>query len=157
MAKRRVGNQPLKFWNHPELHACKWCATYHWKFSNKGYKFSSNLISIKGLHKKLWVFKVAGVPISRISRQKWHLGVAPMASHKEYYKGEGDGFPQVRAMVSFVCPCMLVAHPCTKSFSTMHWPTCCRSIWIIEPLVICHNLHLETSTHPFYPNVPQIR
>ncbi len=90
-------------------------------------------------------------------KTKWHLGVAPMASHKEYCKGESDGFPKVRSMVSFVGPCMLVAHSCTKSVSAMHWPTCCSSIWIIEPLVTRHSPHLETSTHPFYPNVLRIR
>jgi hypothetical protein len=37
------------------------------------------------------------VPISRVSTweswEKRHLDVAPMASHKEYYKGEGDSLP----------------------------------------------------------------
>jgi hypothetical protein len=28
-------------------------------------------------------------------RTKWYLGVDLVAKHKEYYKGEGDGFPQV--------------------------------------------------------------
>jgi hypothetical protein len=34
-----------------------------------------------------------------------------MANHREYYKGEGGGFPQVQAMVSLVNLCILVAHP----------------------------------------------
>ncbi len=38
----------------------------------------------------------------------------PMATHKEYYKGEGDGFPQIQVVVSFVSPCMHVTHPCTN-------------------------------------------
>jgi hypothetical protein len=29
------------------------------------------------------------------SGTKWHLGVGPMARHKEYYKEEGGGFSQV--------------------------------------------------------------
>jgi hypothetical protein len=37
-----------------------------------------------------------------------------MAMHKVYYKGEGGGFPQVWAMVSFVNPCLPLARPCTK-------------------------------------------
>jgi hypothetical protein len=37
-----------------------------------------------------------------------------MARHKVYYKGEGDGFPQVQAVVSFVNPCLPMARPCTK-------------------------------------------
>jgi hypothetical protein len=33
-----------------------------------------------------------------------HLDVASAASCREYYKGEGGGFPRVRAVVSLVCP-----------------------------------------------------
>jgi hypothetical protein len=33
-----------------------------------------------------------------------HLDVASMASCREYYMGEGGGFPRVRAVVSLVCP-----------------------------------------------------
>jgi hypothetical protein len=43
-----------------------------------------------------------------------------MAMHIVYYKGEGGGFPQVRAMVNFVRSCLLVIHPCIKSAATMH-------------------------------------
>jgi hypothetical protein len=42
----------------------------------------------------------AGVP-----REKSHLDVGPVERCRVYYKGEGGGFPQVRAMVSLVCPC----------------------------------------------------
>ncbi len=35
-------------------------------------------------------------------RTKSHLDVGAMGRHKEYYMGEGGGFPQVRAMVSLV-------------------------------------------------------
>jgi alpha-ketoglutarate-dependent taurine dioxygenase len=51
---------------------------------------------------------------------KWHLDVAFVANYREYYKGEDGGFPQVRAMVSFVSMCMLVVRLCTKSVRTMH-------------------------------------
>jgi hypothetical protein len=50
-----------------------------------------------------------GVPIVGISRLplgspeiKIHLDVAPVERSIIYYKGEGGGFPQVRAMVSLV-------------------------------------------------------
>jgi len=33
-----------------------------------------------------------------------HLNVASVTSHREYYMGEGGGFPRVRAVVSLVCP-----------------------------------------------------
>ncbi len=40
------------------------------------------------------------------SRDKMTLGVGPMAKHREYYKKEGGGFPQVQTMMSFVNPCL---------------------------------------------------
>jgi len=33
-----------------------------------------------------------------------HLDVASVTSRREYYMGEGGGFPRVRAVVSLVCP-----------------------------------------------------
>jgi len=42
----------------------------------------------------------AGVP-----REKSHLDVGPMERSRVYYKGEGGGFPQVRAVVNLVCSC----------------------------------------------------
>jgi len=33
-----------------------------------------------------------------------HSNVASATSRREYYKGEGGDFPQVRAVVSLVCP-----------------------------------------------------
>jgi hypothetical protein len=41
----------------------KWRATYFLKALDKGYNFSIDLISIRGLHTKLWTSKVIGVPI----------------------------------------------------------------------------------------------
>jgi len=37
-----------------------------------------------------------------VPREKSHLDVSSVASHKAYYKGEGGGFPQVQAVVSLV-------------------------------------------------------
>jgi len=51
---------------------------------------------------------------------KCHLDVGLVERHKVYYKGEGGGFPQVRAMVSLVSLSLPVAHPSTKSVPTMH-------------------------------------
>jgi hypothetical protein len=33
-----------------------------------------------------------------------HSNVASTTSRREYYKGEGGGFPRVQAVVSLVCP-----------------------------------------------------
>jgi hypothetical protein len=43
-----------------------------------------------------------------------------MASHKEYYKGEGGRFPQIRVVVSLMNPCMHVVRLCSKSGPIMH-------------------------------------
>jgi len=42
---------------------------------------------------------------SGLPGEKSHLDVAPMERCKIYYKGEGGGFPRVRAVVSLVCSC----------------------------------------------------
>jgi hypothetical protein len=38
---------------------------------------------------------------------KSHLGVGAVEQHREYYMGEGDGFPRVWAVVCPVSPCCL--------------------------------------------------
>jgi hypothetical protein len=47
-------------------------------------------------------------------KTKSHLDVAPVESYRIYYKGEGGGFPQVRAMVTLMSPRLLVARPSTN-------------------------------------------
>jgi len=130
MAKRKVGSQNanlIKVMNRFDLFVCRWHATYHWNFFNKGYNFALNLISIWGLYKKLWTFKVTRDPISRISRlPTWEsldtmtFGCRPCDEAQEYYKGEGGGFPQVRAVVNLVNLCLFVVHSCTKSAPITH-------------------------------------
>jgi hypothetical protein len=90
-----------------------------WKYLNKGYNYTLYITSIIGLHIKLWARKVSRLQLGS-PETKWHLGASPMAMHKEYYKGEGGGFPQVWAMVSLVSPCLPVAHLCNKTAPTMH-------------------------------------
>ncbi len=63
MTKRRAGSQiahshPLKVRNCPNFHMCRWRATYHWKAFDEGYNFALDIISIKGLHTKLWAPKL---------------------------------------------------------------------------------------------------
>jgi len=103
---------------------CKWCATYRWKALDKGYNFASDFIA---MHTKLWGSKVVGIPTLAISgppfgslETKSHLDVGLVERHKVYCKGEGGGFPQVRVVVSLVSLSLPVAHPNTKSASTMH-------------------------------------
>jgi hypothetical protein len=64
----RFDSWSLKVGNRPDFLACRWCATYYWKVVDDFYNFVLNLISIKGLHTKLWGPKVAKVPTLGISR-----------------------------------------------------------------------------------------
>ncbi len=93
---------------------CRWHATYRWKAFDEGYNVFSDLISIGGLHIKLWAPNIAKVSTLGISETKWHLGAGHVARHRVYYKGGGGGFPQVQAVVSLVSPCLLMIHSCTK-------------------------------------------
>ncbi len=45
---------------------------------------------------------------------KNHSNVGAVERHKEYYMGEGGGFPRVRAVVNLVSLELLVARPSTK-------------------------------------------
>ncbi len=63
--------------------------TYLWKVLDEGYKFSLNLTTIEGLHKKLWPSKMSGVLIVRIlglltweSRDRMTFGCSPMENHR---------------------------------------------------------------------------
>jgi hypothetical protein len=105
-------SRPQKVGNRPDLFSYRGRATYHWKALNESYNFASDRITIRGLLAMLWGSKVAGVPFGTISGlplgnlgKNSHLDVAFVESCRVYYKGEGGGFPQVRAVVSLVCPC----------------------------------------------------
>jgi hypothetical protein len=98
------------------------CATYCWKDLDEDYNFALDLVSIRGLHAKLWGSKVADISTLGISglslgslRTKCHLDVGLMERHRVYYKREGDDFPQVSAVMNLVSPSLLVAHPNTKN------------------------------------------
>jgi hypothetical protein len=60
-------SRQLKVKNRPYFLTCRWHATYCWKDLDKGYNFASDLISIGGLHAKLWGPKIEEVPPLGIS------------------------------------------------------------------------------------------
>jgi hypothetical protein len=62
--------------------------------------------------------KIPRIPLGSL-RQKNHLDVSLIERHKVYYKGDGGGFPQVRAAVSLVSPSLPVVRLNTKSAQTM--------------------------------------
>jgi hypothetical protein len=151
----------LKVGNRPDFLVCRSCATCRWKALNKGYNFSLDLISIRGLHAKLWGPKVAEIPTLVISRlplgspeTKNHLDVGPVGSHKIYYKGEGGGFPQVQAMVSLVslnCPWFILA-PKVFQLCTNHFVlVLCRPMWVSEACQF-FLVPSQSSSMPFDPS-----
>jgi hypothetical protein len=48
------------------------------------------------------------------------FGCWSVAKHKEYYKREGGGFPQVQAVVNLVSLCLPMVRLCTKGVLAMH-------------------------------------
>jgi hypothetical protein len=67
------------------------------------------------------MFKVPGVQTGTVSGlllespgKKCHSDVASAESCREYYMGEGGGFPRVRVVVSQVSPVLPVVCPSTK-------------------------------------------
>jgi hypothetical protein len=92
--------------------------------------------------RKLWAPKVAKVPSSVISKlpfgspgTKSHLDVALVERHRVHYKGEGGGFPQVRAVVSLVnpnCPWLVLAPKVLQLCINHLVLVLCRSVWVSE-------------------------
>jgi hypothetical protein len=132
---------PEKVGNRPDLLGCRQCATYRWKALDESYNFSSDRTSIQGLLAKLWGFKVPVVEIlglprgspAGVLREKSHLDVGPVERSRVYYKGEGGGFPQVRAVVSLVRPCCpwLVLAPKVLQLCTNHFVwLVCKPAWV---------------------------
>jgi hypothetical protein len=97
------------------------CATWRWKALFESYKIGSELVPIGDCGEKLWWPKVPGVQTETVSRlhfgspgTKSHLCMGVVEQRREYYMGEGGGFPRVRAVVSQVSPRSPVACPNTK-------------------------------------------
>jgi hypothetical protein len=70
-----------------------------------------------------------------VSRQNGHLNVVPVEWRRVYYKGEGGGFPQVRAVVSLVCPSCpwFIVAPKVLQLCANHFVlVLCRSVWVIK-------------------------
>ncbi len=156
-------SRPLEVGNRPEILGFIRRATYRWKALDESYNFASDRIAIGALHKKLCAFKVPGVPTggisglpraARESREKKAIWMWPSWSHRVYYKGEGGGFPQVRAVVSLVCPCCpwLVLAPNVLQLCTNHF------VWVLcRPVSVSEACQLflvpsRSSNTPLYPS-----
>ncbi len=107
-------SRPLKVWNRPLPDIRFESATRRWKDLDEGYNFDSDLVPIRLFSRELWAPKVPGLQPGYFrdnfgtptweSREKEPLDVASAESCREYYKGEGGGFPRVRAVVSQMSP-----------------------------------------------------
>jgi hypothetical protein len=104
-------SRPLKVRNSPNSSVCRWSATHRWKALDKSYNFALDLVPIQGQGEELWASKVPGVQIGIVSGlhfgspgKKSHLDASPVESYREYYMGEGGGFPRVRAVMSQMSP-----------------------------------------------------
>jgi len=113
-------SRPLKVRNRPFLDICWRSATCRWRALKERYNFGSDLIPIRGQSREIWTPKVPKLQPETISGlllgspgKKSHLNVASTESYREYYMGEGGGFPWVRAVVSQVSrsACGLSQHP----------------------------------------------
>jgi hypothetical protein len=154
---------PKKVGNQPNLLGYRRRATYCWKVLNDSYNFALDRTSIWGLLAKLWGFKVArvlvdvilGLPLGSPGREKsFGCKFSRNASHKVYYKGEGGGFPQVRAVVSLMCPCCpwLVLARRVLQLCTNHlvWVVC-RPVWVSEACQL-FLVSSQSSNTPLYPS-----
>jgi hypothetical protein len=97
--------------------------------------------------------RISGLPLGSFGTKN-HLDVAPMERCRVYYKGESGGFPQVRAVVSLICPSFswLVLAPKVLQLCTNHFVLVfSKFVWIIEAcqffLIPSHN-----SNTPLYPS-----
>jgi hypothetical protein len=96
--------------------------TDRWKALKESYNFDSDLVPIRAWGEKLWTPKVPGVQTGTVSglhfgspEKKNHLDASAAENCKEYYMGEGGGFPRVQAVVSQVSPRLPVACPNIES------------------------------------------
>jgi hypothetical protein len=104
-------SRPLKVRNRPFPDVYRRSATWRWKALKERYNFGLDLAPIGCCSWEIWAPKVLGLQPGTFSglllgspEKKSHLDVASAESCKEYYMGEGGGFPRVRVVVSQVCP-----------------------------------------------------
>ncbi len=120
-------SRPLKVGNRPESDVYRRSETWRWKSLKESYKIALDLILIGGLSKMLWLPKVPGVQTGIVSRlhfgspgKKCYSDVTSAERYREYYMGEGGGFPRVWAVVSQVSPSCLWLVPTPKVFSNVN-------------------------------------
>jgi len=101
---------PLKVGNRAFPNVASRSVTRRWKALDESYNFGLDLVSIRVRGEELWTSKVLGLQPGTVSGlqlgspgKKSHSDVASMVRRREYYMGEGGGFPRVQAVMSLVC------------------------------------------------------
>ncbi len=91
------------------------------EISRRGLQLWFRLRRDPTLQSGVMMVQSSGSPVGTISGLHFespgnlcHSDVASATSRREYYKGEGGGFPRVRAVVSLVCPSALGKSPTPK-------------------------------------------
>jgi len=153
---------PLKVGNRPNFLVCRWCATYRWKALDESYNFASHVISIWGLHTKLWGSKVAGDPTLAIlglpfgspGTKKTIWMWALWRGTKYTIRGKvvvSCKFGPWWILWVRVCPWLVLA-PKVLQLCTNHLVlVLCRSVWVVGA---CHS----SKSHPgasARPSTPQ--
>jgi len=102
-------SRSLKVWNRSDFLMCRWRVTHNWKDFDEVTTLLQLSSQSEVYMQKLWGPKITRLPTLGISRfpigspeTKCHLDVGLMERYKVYYKGEGGGFLQVRAVMSLV-------------------------------------------------------
>jgi len=101
MVKRKAGSQTGSLTpDHKKsaidpIPVCAGGVQHRWKALEESYKFSWDLIPIRGLSQELWAPKVPGVQTGTVSElllrnpgNKRHLDVGAVEQHREYYIAE---------------------------------------------------------------------
>jgi hypothetical protein len=157
---------PVKVKNFLNFLACRYFATYFWKSLDEGYNFALDLTSIEGLHTKLWAPKITGVQFKefwdsnlRISGQNgiWVLALWP--STKNIIKGKWwpPPNPSCDESCEFVFAHGLSMHQKCSNYTLINLFGLCRSMWIIDLLVILPSPHHGALTRPSTPKVLWVR
>jgi len=154
-------SRPQKVKNQPNLLSYRGRATYPWNALDESYNFTLDHIAMQGLLAKLWGSKVVEVPFGAIlglplwspGREK-PFGCSLRGQPQSILKGEGGGFPQVRAMVSLMCSCCpwLILAPRVLQLCTNHcvWVVC-RPVWVSEACQLFLDPSRNSNT-PIYPS-----
>jgi hypothetical protein len=132
-------SQPQKVKNRPNLDVRWRSATWRWKALKKSYKIGLDLVPIGGWGEKLWWSKISGDQTGTISglhfgslETKSHLGVGAVEQRREYYMGEGGGFPEPGPWwVKWVqgCPWLVpTSKGCIMSFNQLVLGFGCRIV-----------------------------